>query len=473
MKKRILIAGVVLIFISSIFIAEILHLKTPDAVSKKKDKEATEVSKEFYKPDMELLDYYGLGDFNTTLPVIHINTNGEQIVKDTKIWANLAILNKDENGVGRNVSEQPDIDFPITIKLRGASSYVGFGKNQYRIEFYKEVGKSKSLDYKLLGMKKHSKWVLNGPFLDFTMLRNHIIYKASREIFEWAPQSEFCEVFVDGKYQGIYIAVEAIENGESRLNLKTFGLLTGETSYILKRDRVDSDENAISTYGEINGKTYNSLYISYPSYRKITTNQKEWITNDVNKFEKALYSDDFADSEKGYAKYIDYDNFVDYFILNEVVMNRDAGNLSTYIYKDLGGKLKFTVWDYNNAYDNYQGCETDYREFRMHENSWFDRLLEDRSFVDRIVLRYGELRKTTLNNNSLYADIDMFQKEIEKAVERNFTIWGYMFKNNIMNDSDRMITSYEMAIDQLKQTIDKRFVFLDNHIEDLYSNCIN
>ena len=30
------------------------------------------------------------------------------------------------------------------------------------------------------------------------------------------------------------------------------------------------------------------------------------------------------------------DNWVDYFIINEFAMNYDAGNLSTYLYKELG-----------------------------------------------------------------------------------------------------------------------------------------
>ena len=49
--------------------------------------------------------------------------------------------------------------------------------------------------------------------------------------------ARFVELFVDGEYQGVYLAVEPVTNGESRLRLSKFGLLSGETAYIVSRDR--------------------------------------------------------------------------------------------------------------------------------------------------------------------------------------------------------------------------------------------
>ena len=48
------------------------------------------------------------------------------------------------------------------------------------------------------------------------------------------------------------------------------------------------------------------------------------------------------------------DSFVDYFILNEFTQNYDAGYLSTYLYKDIGGKYRMVIWDFNSACNNYQ-----------------------------------------------------------------------------------------------------------------------
>ena len=61
-----------------------------------------------------------------------------------------------------------------------------------------------------------------------------------------------------------------------------------------------------------------------------------------------LYGDNFLDELTGYRNWIDMDSWVDYFILNEFAMIRDAGNLSTYAYKKLDGKIQLAVWDFNN-----------------------------------------------------------------------------------------------------------------------------
>lgn len=427
------------------------------------------------QPDKKALEDCGLGYFETSLPVLLIDTQHRQITKENKIQASLAVLNQREDGQPRSILETPDVQFPITIKYRGASSYSQFDKKQYRIEFYEKKEHGKRLDYAFLGMGADSEWVLNGPFLDKTLMRNRLIYSLGREIFEWAPDSRYAEVFLDGEYQGVYLAVEPVTNGASRLRLSEFGLLSGETPYIVKRDRVGTEENPLQTYGKTEGKTSNDLYISYPSASRITERQKEWIEQDISKFEQILYSDYFADPQIGYARYIDEKSFADYVVLNEAVMNQDAGNLSTYIYQELGGEMQMTIWDYNNCYDNYQWFSQDFTRFFTDDKAWFGRLLQDRAFVDRVVSRYYELRSSTLSTEHIYERIEQLEQELGEAKERNFAVWGYSFYENMLARSDENANpdSCSAAMTQLKEAIEQRFAFLDAHIEDLYKNCIN
>ena len=114
-----------------------------------------------------------------------------------------------------------------------------FDKKQYRIKFYKNK-KDSAKKVSLAGMGANSEWVLNGPYLDKTLIRNKLVYDLARELNGWAPDTRFVELFVDGEYQGVYLAVEPVTNGESRLRLSEFGLLSGETAYIVNRDRIDT-----------------------------------------------------------------------------------------------------------------------------------------------------------------------------------------------------------------------------------------
>lgn len=423
-------------------------------------------------PNQDELQYYGLDDFETNLPIVHINTGGQRVSKENKIGAYLSVTEAAE-GKARSIMETPDWDASILLNYRGASSYSQFDKKQYRIKFVKKQGSDKAKEVAFLGMGENSEWVLNGPFLDKTLIRNKLVYDLGRELFEWAPDSRYCEVFVDGKYQGVYLAVEPVTNGEGRLRLCEFGLANGQTAYIVKRDRSDTEENPLDVYGHYMGKTNNDLFIDYPGAKRLTDVQREWITADIDAFERVLYNEHFADPKDGYAKYIDVDNFVDYVVLNEVVMNNDAGNLSTYIYKELGGKFQIAIWDYNNCFDNYQWFPQAYDESFLKESAWFSQLLKDPVFVNKVVTRYHDLRDGILSEAYLNEQIDARQALLGDAIDRNFAIWGYTFYEHLVRHENGLHTnpkSYDEAIGQLKKSMHTRLLYLDEHFADLYKN---
>lgn len=469
MKKIIACAAAGLGILAFVLAAAGFYKKIPqETITEKASK-----PDEWAKPDPEYLEYYGIEVFDTTLPVLFIDTKGQRITKDVPIEASMAVL-ENEAGTKRSILDTPDREYAMTIKHRGASSYSQFDKKQYRIKFYEEEGSRKDMGVSFLGMGKHSEWVLNGPFLDKTLMRNRLVYEVGRTLFEWAPDSRYVEVFLDGKYQGVYLAVEPVTNGESRLRLSKFGLLSGETPYLVKRDRIGTEPDPLLVYGKTEGKTNNDLFVSYPVSFRLTKAQREWITADISAFERALYGEDFADPKTGYSRYIDIDNFVDYFILNEAVMNYDAGNLSTYAYKELGGKLRLTIWDYNNCYDNYQEGSQNYDEIFMRNNAWFSRLLQDRGFVDRVAERYWQLRESVLTEENFYGLLEENEKLLGDAVGRNFAVWGYAFDVHLLSgDDERDLESYDQAVAQLKEAIHKRFEALDQQIPKLYENCIN
>lgn len=474
MKKMLACAGMFVLLLVTVTAAQVYMDALPEEQKVKKQDKGKVTS--YVEPDAETLAFYGLTEFETTLPVVHINTDGAQIMKENKIWASVAVADAPEDGSLRSIMDEPDYEEAVQINYRGASSYSQFDKKQYRIKFFKKEGGTKAKEVDFLGMGAHSEWILNGPFLDKTLMRNRLVYELGRELFEWAPDSRYVEVFVNGEYQGVYLAIEPVTNGEARLRLCEFGLSSGECAYIVKRDRVETEEDPLDVYGHYAGKTFNDLFIDYPTKKNLTSAQKAWITEDIDDFERVLYGDYFDDPKEGYAKYIDVDAFVDYVVLNEFVLNHDAGNLSTYIYKELGGKMKPVIWDYNNAFDNYQWFAMDYTKFYLADCSWMDRLLQDRAFVDKVVARYHELRNGILAEEALYASIDAYEAELSMATERNFKVWGYTFYKNLMSVKNELhydAESHEDAIKQLKGAIHARGTFMDAHMEDLYANCVN
>lgn len=88
-----------------------------------------------------------------------------------------------------------------------------------------------------MGMEKDSTWVLHGPYLDKTLMRNYMWYNLSGKIMEWAPDAKFCEVFLNGVYQGLYVIVVQISVGEGRIELTEYDGKSDTTSYIVCVDR--------------------------------------------------------------------------------------------------------------------------------------------------------------------------------------------------------------------------------------------
>ncbi|MGM0379021.1 MAG: CotH kinase family protein [Bacillota bacterium] len=413
-----------------------------------------------------LIDKYP--NFNSKLPLIIIETEEKNISinnhKETYINKSRGVL-KEINQKNNNLKRNYNSISYTTIKLRGNSSLF-YDKKQYKLEIFKTKEYKDKLSVPLLDLKKEIDWVLHGPFLDKSFIRNHLVYQISQNLFDYVPNSKLCEVFINNDYKGIYVLIESIKEGDNRIDLYDFSLLNGNTPYILQRELKGSELNEIDTYGTKNGYTSHQLSIRYPTSDDLLNKQRKWILNDINKFEKALYSKQFKNPVLGYKKYIDIDSFINYFIINEFSMNIDACCFSTYIYKDLNGKLKLTLWDYNNAFNNFVK-PLDYNKFYMINKNWYNRLLQDEYFTDKLIDRYYKLRKTTLSEKNLYKLIDKYHNQLKNAAIRNNDKWNKTLKVDPQPNVIRNPKNFDQAINSLKTSIHKRGKFLDKNFKDL------
>ena len=156
------------------------------------------------------------------------------------------------------------------IRVRGNSSR-GFDKKGYLLNF-KDETLVNNKDVSLVGFSAESDWVLNGPFLDKTLIRNYMCYNLAGEIMDYSPNVIFCEVFLNGQYEGLYLLLEKIGRGsDGRLDLTKTDPKRAETSYILRLDRDAEDElhrlYPFSYYSGINwsnAQGARSLEIIYP-----------------------------------------------------------------------------------------------------------------------------------------------------------------------------------------------------------------
>ena len=423
---------------------------------------------------------------STHLPIVCIETdgrkvpgtpivNGHEITFETAengeetVVAAFALIDGQE-GANR-VTDQPAVSSQARIRYRGNSSRF-FDKKSYSVHLVDAQGKENPQE--LAGMAAHDEWVLNGPFLDRTLLRNYLCLNLAGEIMEYAPNVRYCELYLDGAYQGLYLLMESVSKGQGRINLPKPERNSAVTSYIVRWDRTGKGDHELDNYtfytyrGDVS-----SLDVRYPGNEQITEQRMQYIEDDVSRIEKTLYSYDLTAA----SDFIDLNSFAEYFVINELFRNVDAGRFSTFYYKNTRGKLKACVWDFNNGCDNYIDYQWDEAGFTMQDAPWFGQLLKDKRFVGLVVAKYRQLRSGLLSEHSLLSYLDETLAWLGDEVDRNNEKWGYVFDlsqyngMNYLTPVERNDASYEQAVARLKQFLIDRGRWLDEHIETLYQYC--
>ena len=381
----------------------------------------------------------------------------------------------------------------IGIEIRGESSQF-FDKKSYGFETWDS--QYNDLDVSLIGFPEEEDWILYGPFSDKSLIRNKLIYELSNRMGRYTTKTEFVELTINYEYKGLYIFMEKLKRDKNRIDISKLDnseideeLISG--GYIIKIDKSDMEDGSYTDYnsfqsqfdvfGNENGDIRINFNYEYPKPGEIHANQKNYIKNYFYEFESSLASNNFKDPINGFRKYIDEDSFIDFFILNELSNNVDGYRLSTYLQKDRNEKLVIgPIWDFNLSFGNADYCGGERYDvwcFKFNERClgdywnvpfWWNRLLEDEKFVDKLKDRWNQLRLNTLSDNNILTLIEeqySFLNNETDIINRNFNKWKifgiYIWPNSFIGNN------YYEEIDFLKNWIKERTKWLDESINNL------
>jgi hypothetical protein len=413
------------------------------------------------------------------LPIIVIDTWDGYIPNEPKIDAWIKIIN---NGPGRinNLNDAgTDFEGNIGIELRGQSSQM-FPKKGYGFETRNPLKQDSSVV--LLGMPEESDWILSAPYSDKTMMRNSLTYYLGNRMGRWQPHSQWCELYLNEDYQGVYLMMEKIKRDKDRINIDKLlptelagDSLTG--GYIVKVDKLDglSTNDYFRTYpiSFSTARHYDFTYV-YPKATEIMPAQKTYIKDFLTDLENALNGTDFKDPITGFRAYMDESSFAEYQIIQELSNNVDGYRYSTFFYKenDLdGGKLiAGPLWDFDLCYGNVdyssrnlatdQWLYTHYGPNEGYPMHWWARLMQDPDYTNLVKWRYSNLRSGPLNTDSVFAYLDLNQSLLGSAIERNFARWPildqYIWPNSYIG------YTYENEMDFLKTWLSDRLTWMDS-----------
>lgn len=416
--------------------------------------------------------------FSSHLPIVTIDTHGEEIIDEPKIPADMKII-YNPGQINQITDTLYDYNGKIGIELRGSSSQL-FPKKPYGFKTRDEDGEN--IKVSLLGLPKEDTWTFNASYNDKTLMRDGLTYILAGKIMDYAPRVRYTEMFVNGEYQGIYLIIEKITRDKNRVNIAKMSKSDNEGDavtggYIIKIDKKtgsNSGEGWSSAYPNIQDSTSHTFFqFEYPKAKNITTQQKNYCEKYFNFIDSLILSDDYKNPVSGYRKYIDTESLIDFIIINEFTKNPDAFTFSTFFYKERdsdGGLIKFgPIWDFNIALGNVDYCPGGNPEglvvFNIEDECltsphfWWRKIMEDESFYAELKQRWQDLRLHQLTEDNIMNTVDSLAQLVGEAQVRNFERWPilgeYIWPNYYVGET------YEEEVAFLKNWIHDRLAFLD------------
>ncbi len=375
----------------------------------------------------------------TGLPVVYIDTAGGVDIKskDTYVTATVGI-----KGFGGYQDFAPA---PARVKGRGNTTWE-WPKKPYLIAFDSRQS--------VLGMPKHKRWILLANFMDRTLMRNLVSMKVSSMMtgLAWTPRCVPVELILNGKHKGSYLLIEQVRVDKNRVNISETDGLLYELDFHYDNPVQWKDHDI-------------PFAVKYPDEDDITAEQISRAKSVISEASNVLYGSGFTDPQNGYAKYLDVDSYIDYWIVYEVMCNHELGNPgSVYFHKDVNGKITAgPCWDFDLGVLSFYTSNGANGLVNGHA-IWYDRLFQDPAFKARVKERFLELKPQLQTIPDYMEECRTLLKESAKL---NFAMWNpaddrSMNGGSIINGDENL--SFDAAIDRLKSNFNTHLAVIESKL---------
>ncbi|MDE5685068.1 MAG: CotH kinase family protein [Paramuribaculum sp.] len=352
----------------------------------------------------------GRAEISRTLPVLYIETENHEPIVSKEKYLN-ATYRLDAMGI-EGVSSIGTEGEPLQMQIRGRghSSWKG-NKKPYKIKFAKKTA--------ILGMAKNKHWALLKP------TENTVAGLQLGKLMgmAWTPSCRPIEVVLNGDYIGLYFLTETIRIDDNRVNIYEQQDLETDPALIKGGWLVEVDNYKDECQITIPENSRWNLTLRYHSPENLSPAQLQWLTDEFNDINKAIYSEDKSSTD--WEKYIDVESIARFFILQEVMDNPDGFHGSFYLHKDLKDNSKWIagpIWDLTC----YNRDKTDYT-FRMKAHygftpHWIGEIIRYESFCETVASVWSEIYPKKLSE--IYDYIDETVLPLDKAWRNDCARWN-------------------------------------------------
>jgi len=331
------------------------------------------------------------------------------------------------------------------FKLRGDPNSGGarsFKKKSYTIKL--------SSKRKMGNLPADKDWILNANYIDKSFMRHKLSYDLFRSLRQEniAPKCDYVEVYLNGKYNGLYVIME-------RPDRKLFGVKKKDSLSCLFKDPpifYDPKTNIPSRKGKDN-----LYWQKYPSLKKRNMN---YLVKELSEF---IYHSSDSIFKKDINKWVDIDNIIDWHI-NLMFCNNNTGHRKNfYLYKTKSTEpFRIGLWDSDRGFGRDDDNEKNSHFFKG-ENMLTKRLIElnAANYVSRLKARWEAQKKSKLSERTILKKIQSNYENFKPGLNKNFKKWPIDAK--IYFDSE----TTEMDIELMKKFIHIRYTEMDEYLESI------
>jgi len=405
----------------------------------------------------------------TNLPVIYLHTTSGQDPQNrtTDLPATVQVVRQEGT---------KSFDMACDIRYRGNGSYT-MPKKGYRIKLAEK--------HKMAGSPaKAKKWTLIPSYGDKTLMRNILAFDISRRMeMTYTPFCQPVDVFLNGEYKGNYELCDQLTVNKNRIDIteiKDDEPINTETlsgGYLF-----EIDANFSSSHGDVGFKTAKankSITIKSPNDTVLTYQHKNYLKKYFDEMEKYIYQKNYTD--QGYSRFLDFESFIRYFLINEYCSNTDTF-WEMYLYKDRNDSLIYSgpIWDVDLGFDNdnrthyclwqsywLYSMDTWYNGWEYQGSSCYSDmrtvvgyLMGDPRIKQRLAEIWAYYRASgSMNATALQNLLEEKRTLLYESQKLNFKRWDIL--SSQVHQNYQALGTYDKEVDYLKSFLKKRFNWTD------------
>ena len=356
--------------------------------------------------------YAAMGDNEINIPIVEINTKKGEEPKNKVDYVDctVSITNCDDEIVEESAG----------VRLRGNSTMVA-PKKPYRIKFDSKQ--------KVLGMSKQKSWVLLADYYDQSSIRNYTALTLGQyfDELDFTPNPNHVVLFMNGDFRGLYLLTDQVD--EKRTDVE----VDFEEAYPEQKDidaiqpkdmdfpfLVEMDLHALTEgatgVDNFDVEGFAPVEIKYPEgdERVYPSSGEDIVFNYIEEYINAVFTSlktgeavdvSFSENPVTFEDLVEVETLIDYYLVNEIILNPDNAVKSIYMNKKVGEKLKFgPLWDFD--YSMTTDWIVPYTESNIEaakeltmasDSKIYNLFLQDKDNYDAVVERFNELKGKILD----------------------------------------------------------------------------